>query len=118
MNKSKRSLDKACDAILDKKGEDLTVLDVRKVSSFTDFFIICSGGNAKQNQAISDAVVEKLKALKLRPVHIEGYRHAEWILLDYIDFVVHILSGPARDFYKLEKLWSDGKPVELPALSA
>ncbi len=119
MKNSKLSLGKACDAILDKKGQELTVLDISKVSSFTDFFVICSGTNRKQNQAISDAVVEKLKAeQRLRPVHVEGYQHADWILLDYIDFVVHILSSQAREFYKLEKLWSDGEQVELQALTA
>ncbi len=119
MKKTKRSLSKACDVILDKKGEGLTVLDVSQVSSFTDFFLICSGTNRKQNQAISDALTERLKKdLKLRPVHVEGYQNAEWILLDYIDFVVHILSTQARQFYKLEKLWSDGVQVEPQALTA
>ncbi len=119
MKKIKLTLAKACEVILDKKGEEVTVLDVSKVSSFTDFFVICSGTNRKQNQAISDAVVESLKRKhRLTPVHVEGYQNAEWILLDYIDFVVHILSRQARDFYKLEKLWSDGVEVEPRVLSA
>ncbi len=114
-----QKLAKICQAIEDKKGEDILVLDISEVSSFTDFFVLCHGNNEKQVQAISDAVQEALtKEEATRPVHVEGYRNAGWVLLDYIDFVVHIFSGPTRGFYNLEKLWSDGTEVSRQALSA
>ncbi len=108
----------ACRAIDKKKGEDLTVLDVRKISSFTDFFAICHGNSRRQTRAISEAIVEALKAEGISASHVEGKDHGEWILLDYIDFVIHIFSREARQFYKLERLWSDGIPIEPRALSA
>lgn len=119
MNQTKRVLTKVYRAIDAKKGEEVVILDVSKVSSFTDFFVICQGSNLKQNQAICDEIELKLKKEEhLTPNHIEGYREAEWILLDYLNFVVHIFSPQARQFYKLEKLWSDGHEVEPRALSA
>lgn len=119
MSKTKKVLEKVCAAIADKKGEDVLVLDVSKVSSFTDFFVICNGLNERQNQAICDAIAEKLKKeTNLRPAHIEGYKQAQWILMDFLDFVVHIFSTQARGFYNVEKLWSDGTQVQLPARSA
>ncbi|MFQ5738426.1 MAG: ribosome silencing factor [Acidobacteriota bacterium] len=97
----------------------MIVLDVSEISSFTDFFVICHGNNRKQNQAICDQIVHELrKERHLSPSHLEGYANAEWILLDYLDFVVHIFSQQTRDFYKLEKLWGDGIAVEPRALSA
>jgi ribosome-associated protein len=114
-----QKLAKVCQAIEGKKGEDILVLDISEISSFTDFFVLCHGHNEKQVQAISDAVREVLtKEEQTRPVHVEGYRNAAWVLLDYLDFVVHIFSEPTRHFYKLEKLWSDGTEVNRHALSA
>ncbi|MDA2927311.1 ribosome silencing factor [Acidobacteria bacterium AH-259-G07] len=119
MKKTKIVLKKVCQAIEGKKGDHVTIFDVSKISSFTDFFVICHGYNEKQNQAICDEIMEKLKKeAHLFPNHVEGYQHAEWILLDYLDFVVHIFSTRARQFYKLEKLWSDGIEVEPKALPA
>lgn len=99
----------------EKKAFAIVALDLREIASFTEFFIICSGANVRQVQAISDEIGERLKKdLNARPVRIEGYRGAEWILLDYGDFVVHIFEKDARDFYDLERLWRDAKKVELP----
>ena len=94
---------------------DLGVLDVRGVCSFTDFFIICNGTSTRHTQAICDAIVEQLKNSGVSPAHIEGYARAEWILVDYLNFVVHIFSGSARQFYDLERLWKTAKHVPVPA---
>lgn len=99
----------------EKKAFDIIALDLREIASFTEFFIICSGANQRQVQAISDEISEQLKKeLNSRPVRIEGYRAAEWVLLDYGDFIVHIFDKEARDFYDLQRLWRDAKRVELP----
>ncbi len=119
MNETKAVLSKTCRLIDDKHGEGLLLLDISNLSSFSDFFIICHGFNAKQNQAICDEILTRLKKEdSLLPSHVEGYRQAEWILIDYLEFVVHIFSVRARDFYQLEKLWSDGIPLEPAALQA
>jgi ribosome-associated protein len=104
----------AAHAAGEKKADDLVILDLREVASFTEFFLICNGSNAKQVQAISYSVEEALRKLGKRPLHIEGYTSAEWILLDYGDFLVHIFSASARRFYDLERLWRDAKRVEIP----
>lgn len=96
-------------AALDKKADDLVVLDLRKASGFTDFFVICTGQNARQIGAIADAVVEKLKAAKVRPSHVEGSERSEWVLIDYFDFIVHVFSPDARTFYGLERLWGSAE---------
>jgi ribosome-associated protein len=104
----------AIGAIRDKKGTAVTVLDLRKTGAFTDYFLICSGANPRQVHAIADGVEEALKAKKIRPTHVEGYQRAEWILLDYFDFVVHVFSTNARQFYGLERLWGEASRIELP----
>ncbi len=99
----------------EKKGIGITVLDLRDITSFTEFFVIVSGLNTRQVQAISDEIDEQLKKqLKAKPYRIEGYSSAEWILLDYGDFVIHVFENKARDVYDLERLWRDSKKVELP----
>lgn len=119
MRKNRTVLKKVCEAIDNKKGEDVSILDVSRISSFADFLVICQGYNAKQNQTICDEIVVKLKKeAGLTPSHIEGYTHAEWILIDYLNFIVHIFSARARDYYKLERLWSDGVEVKRKVLSA
>lgn len=100
-------------AARDKKATALTVLDLRKTGAFTDYFLICSGANPRQVHAIADGVEEALKAKKIRPTHVEGYQRAEWILLDYFDFVVHVFSTNARQFYGLERLWGEATHIEL-----
>ena len=111
-----------CEAILacqDKQADDVTVLELEKDSgAFTDYFVMCSGTNPRQIQAIADAVDERLEALGLRVTHSEGYKQAEWVLLDYVDFVVHIFSEKARQFYDLERLWKSAKRLEPAELMA
>lgn len=99
-------------AVRDKKATSVTVLDLRKTAAFTDYFLICSGANPRQVHAIADGVEEALKAKKIRPTHVEGYQRAEWILLDYFDFVVHVFSTNARQFYGLERLWGEATRIE------
>jgi ribosome-associated protein len=103
----------AAEAASDKKAQDLVVLDLRELASFTEYFLICNGNNQRQVQAISNAVEEQLREAGKRPLHIEGYSNAEWILLDYGDFIVHVFSDSARRFYDLERLWRDAKRVEV-----
>jgi ribosome-associated protein len=103
----------AISAVQDKKATAITVLDLRKTGAFTDYFLICSGANPRQVHAIADGVEEALKAKKIRPTHVEGYQRAEWILLDYFDFVVHVFSTNARQFYGLERLWGEATHIEV-----
>jgi ribosome-associated protein len=98
----------------EKKGLEPVVLDLREIASFTDYFLIVSGSNERQVQAISDEVYESLKKLGHPAARVEGYKTAEWILLDYGDFVVHVFEQKARKFYDLERLWRESKRVELP----
>ncbi len=99
----------------EKKAFEITAIDLRQVASFTEFFIIASGTNARQVQAISDEITEKLKEqTNTRVIRVEGYQSGEWILLDYGDFIVHIFEQKARQFYDLERLWRDAKRVEMP----
>jgi ribosome-associated protein len=111
-----------CEAILacqDKQADDVTILELEKDSgAFTDYFVMCSGTNPRQIQAIADAVDERLEALGLRVTHSEGYKQAEWVLLDYVDFVVHVFSEKARQFYDLERLWKSAKRLEPAELMA
>jgi ribosome-associated protein len=104
----------AVDAAREKKALDLQVLDLRSVDGFTDFFVICSGKNVRQVQAIAEAIEEALRKEQVRPAHVEGFHRAEWVLLDYFDFVVHVFSGERRDFYALERLWGSAERVPLP----
>src|SRR5262245_20520055 len=102
------------DAAKNKKATDMVVLDLRKAGAFTDYFVICSGANPRQVQAIADAVEEALKLQQQRPAHVEGYARAEWVLIDYFDFVVHVFSRHARDFYGLDRLWGNAARTEIP----
>ena len=112
-NSLQTALRNVCEAIEGKKGDNLTILDVSNISTFADIFVICHGHSDKQNQAICDEILFKLKKDEHRtPTHVEGYQYAEWILMDYLDIVVHIFSARTRTFYNLEKLWSDGVQVK------
>jgi ribosome-associated protein len=102
---------KAVRAALDKKAQDVVVLDLRHTPAFTDFFLVCSGQNQRQVHAIADAIEETLKASKVRPSHIEGYERAEWVLMDYFTFIVHIFTPQLREFYSLERLWGDAERI-------
>jgi ribosome-associated protein len=99
----------------EKKALNLVAIDLRKITEFTEFFIIASGTNTRQVQAICDEIEEKLKKEHaIRPTRMEGYHTAEWILMDYGDFVVHVFEQKAREFYDLDRLWRDAQKVELP----
>lgn len=112
-NELKQQVAAAIHACLDKKAEELTILEMEKGSgAFTDYFVLCSGTNPKQVQAIADEVELQLKKADLRPTHVEGYNQAEWVLIDYVDFVVHVFSEKARKFYDLERLWKSAKRLE------
>lgn len=96
-------------SIIDKKkGEDIIILNLKEICSFSDYFIICTANSYKQAQAISQTIETSLKKLKLYPKGIEGFPLCEWILMDYFDFIVHIFNPEAREHYSLEKLWGDG----------
>ena len=101
----------AIEAAEEKQARDLVVLDLSKASGFTDFFLICSGTNARQVRAIADAVMETLANDSGKPAHVEGYDRAEWILIDYFDFIVHIFAPETRAFYGLERLWGAAEQV-------
>jgi ribosome-associated protein len=104
----------AVQAARDKKAADVQVLDLRSLDSFTDFFLICSGRNVRQVQAIADAIEDTLRKAKIKPAHVEGFERAEWVLLDYFDFVVHVFSSERREFYALERLWGSAVRTSLP----
>jgi ribosome-associated protein len=99
-----------------KKATEIRVLDLTGITSFADFFVICTGANQRQIQAISDEVgVQLKKEAGEMPLSLEGYNQAEWILADYGDLLVHIFSPRAREYYDLERLWRSAKTVEIPA---
>ncbi|HVQ64775.1 MAG TPA: ribosome silencing factor [Terriglobia bacterium] len=97
------------EAALDKKAQDIVVIDLEDICSFTDHFVVCTGTSSRHNQTIAEGIDERLRNQGVRPLHIEGHKEGEWILLDYIDFVVHIFTAKAREFYDLERLWRAGK---------
>ncbi|MEQ1870317.1 MAG: ribosome silencing factor [Vicinamibacterales bacterium] len=100
-------------AASDKQANELTLLDLRKAGGFTDYFLICSGGNSRQIRAIADGIRDALDADGAKPAHVEGYDKSEWILLDYFDFIVHIFGKETRTFYDLERLWANAEPVSV-----
>lgn len=102
----------AVNAADDKKAHDLVVLDISKIASFANYFLLCTGDSSPQMQAIADEIERQLKATGMRPSHVEGYQNSEWILMDYLDLVIHIFSRNARAFYDLERLWRDAKRVD------
>ncbi len=103
----------AKDAIEEKKGEDIRIIDIHDISSFADYFIIAAGSNKKQIQTIADNIEEKLAKLAKEPKGIEGYPEGSWILMDYGEFIVHIFSAEERLFYDLERIWKDGKEINI-----
>jgi ribosome-associated protein len=104
---------KAVGAALDKKASDVVILDLRNTPAFTDFFVLCSGQSTRQVKAIADGVEETLRAAKIRPAHVEGYDRAEWILMDYFTFIVHVFTPQTRAFYSLERLWGSAERIEV-----
>jgi ribosome-associated protein len=107
---------RAVKAALEKKAVNVVVLDLRHTPAFTDFFVLCSGQNARQVKAIADSVEEALRAAKVRPAHIEGYDRSEWVLMDFFNFIVHVFSPQTREFYALERLWGDAERIEIDDL--
>ncbi len=115
----KKQVAAAIQACLEKKAEELSILEMEKGSgAFTDYFVLCSGTNPRQVQAIADEVELRLKNAGMRPTHVEGYKQAEWVLVDYVDFVVHVFSEKARKFYDLERLWKSATRLEPSDLKA
>jgi ribosome-associated protein len=110
------ALDLFIEAVTKKKALNLVVLDVQKLTSIADVFIICSGRSNRQVNAIADATVDHLKKHKIRPLSVEGTGQGHWVLLDYGDVVIHIFYEPVREFFDLEGLWVDAKRIETPAL--
>jgi ribosome-associated protein len=109
----KQQVTAAIQACLEKKAEEISILEMEKGSgAFTDYFVLCSGTNPRQVQAIADEVELRLKTTGVRPAHVEGYKQGEWVLVDYVDFVVHVFSEKARKFYDLERLWKTAKRLE------
>ncbi len=118
-NELKQQISATIQACLEKKAEELSILEMEKgAGAFTDYFVLCSGTNPRQVQAIADEVELRLKAAGIRPNNVEGYKQAEWVLIDYVDFVVHVFSEKARKFYDLERLWKTAKRVEVADLNA
>jgi ribosome-associated protein len=118
-NDLKKQVSEAIHACQEKKAEEISILELEKGSgAFTDYFVVCSGTNLRQIQAIADEVEERLEKAGMRPTHTEGYKQAEWVLLDYVDFVVHIFSEKARKYYDLERLWKSAKKLEPAELEA
>jgi ribosome-associated protein len=104
---------RAVRAALDKKAANVVVLDLRNTPAFTDFFVLCSGQNQRQVKAIADSVEDALRAARIRPAHVEGYDRAEWILMDFFSFIVHVFTPHTREFYALERLWGDAERIEI-----
>ncbi len=100
-------------ALMDAKAQDITALDVRKISDFTDTMIIVSGTSTRHVQSVADKVIRGMRSHGVRAVGVEGEKIGEWVLVDFGDVVVHVMRPQTRDFYNLEKLWSDGKPIEI-----
>jgi len=103
---------RAVEAAQDKKASEVVVLDLRKASAFTDYFLVCSGRNVRQVKAIADAIEDALRETKVRPSLVEGYARAEWVLMDFFDFVVHVFTPETRRFYALERLWGSAERLE------
>jgi ribosome-associated protein len=109
---SRESARLAARAASAKQGEDVVILDVRELITITDYFVICSGSSDRQVKSIADEVVDQLKKSGTRPVRREGEAGARWVLLDFVDFVMHVFHQEERDFYRLESLWADAPVVE------
>lgn len=112
------ALVRAARAASEKKAADVVALDLRQVQAFTDFFLICTGQNTRQVRAIADAVEAALGKYGETPAHVEGYDRANWILLDYFSFVVHVFAPDARAFYDIERLWGSASRLRLPDAAA
>lgn len=109
MAKTKSIQRQIAELTLSKKAKDVTIMDLRKVTSMADYFVVCSGDSEPQVRAIADAVLEGMSKLGEKPWHSEGLQNLQWVLIDYVDVVVHVFHKDARAFYGLDKLWGDAK---------
>ncbi len=100
-------------AALEKKAKNIIILNMQKVTSFADYSMVCSGNSDRQVQSIAQAIEENMKKNGFLPLGIEGERTAQWILMDYADIIVHVFYEPVRDFYDMERLWSDAPRMEI-----
>ena len=108
-----RHAKKISDLMLEKKALDIIIIDVNKITTLTDFFVICTSESEPQTRAITDHIHEQMKEDGMRAWHIEGYENLDWVLLDYVNIVVHVFSRESRDYYDLERLWADGKITQV-----
>ena len=95
--------------MLEKKALDVTIIDVRKITTLTDFFVLCTSESQPQSRAITDHIHQEMKKEKMKAWHIEGYQRLDWVLLDFVNIVAHVFSKDAREYYEFERLWADGK---------
>jgi len=109
MSEKKPLQRKIAELALTKKAKDVIILDLRKLTSMTDYFVVCTGDSETHVKAIADAVMSGMEGLEERAWHTEGFQNLQWVLLDYVDVVVHVFQKDARLFYGLEKLWGDAK---------
>jgi ribosome-associated protein len=109
------TLERATELAADRKASDMLVMDLRGISNATDFFVLMSGTSDMHVRSIAEHVIEELKKEGVRPSHVEGLRTGRWVLIDYIDFVIHVFHPAARDFYQLERLWGDAPMLALEA---
>ena len=116
MDKALQLVKIASEAMEDKKGEELKILDIREISSLADYFVIVNGKNKNQIQAMADEVEEKLGKAGIPVRHVEGYDEAGWVLMDYGDIVIHIFDRENREFYQLDKIWGDAAVIDKGAL--
>ena len=108
-----RHAKKISDLMLEKKALDIIIIDLHKITTLTDFFVICTSESEPQTRAITDHIHEKMKEDGMRAWHIEGYENLDWVILDYVNIVVHVFSRESRDYYDLERLWADGKITQV-----
>ena len=113
MNLIQQMIENAVSGLEDKKGEDIKIIDISEVSPISDYFVLASGSNRNQVQAMADSVEEKMHKDDFHLKQVEGYDSANWILMDFTDVVVHIFDRESREFYDLERIWKDGKIVSL-----
>ena len=113
-NEVPEEIHRAAELALERKASDVVVLDLRGISTATDYFVIASGTSDVQVKAIADHVRDELKKDSVRPEHLEGLRGGRWVLMDYVDFVVHVFHPQAREFYQLERLWGDAPRWDVP----
>ena len=110
---SKLIINNIVNSIQKKKGYDIAILEVKELSSLTDFFIICTSESEPQTKAITDHINENMKSIGFNSWHTEGYQNKDWVLIDFVNIVVHIFSKDARSFYEFERLWADGKIISI-----